>query len=140
LTPFAVDPVFPDCVWLVSEYSKNTSIWVRNWGTYIASASYGNRCDLDDDGWSDGSEVTIGTGVALACATTQAENDEADDGWPADLNDDRVVNFGDIGQLTVRFGQSVPPAPSRLNINDPPDGIINFGDIGRVISIFGANC
>src|SRR3990172_1792238 len=36
----AVDPNFPECVWAVSEYGKNTGVLSRNWGTYIASTSY----------------------------------------------------------------------------------------------------
>ena len=51
--------------------------------------------DCDADGWSDGSEITIGTDPLDACADTATANDEAIDKMPADLNDDRRVNTTD---------------------------------------------
>ena len=61
----ALDPNFPECVWVVGEYSKNiaTSQYDANWGTYIAPTSYGGggAClDSDTDGWSDAAEAIVG--------------------------------------------------------------------------------
>ncbi len=53
----AVDPNFPECVWLVGQYAKDTassSAW--DWGTYIAATSYSGGCDGDDDGAQDGTD------------------------------------------------------------------------------------
>ena len=97
----------------------------------------GNACDLDDDNdaWSDPAEAIIGTDPLDGCPDSIADN-----AWPADINNDRVITFGDIGLLTSIFGQTVPPAPVRRDIAEPPDGVITFGDIGRLTNLFGQAC
>ena len=50
----AVDPNFPECVWLIGQYAKDTL--GHNWGTYIAATSYSGGCDSDNDGFPDGSD------------------------------------------------------------------------------------
>jgi len=54
----AVDPNFPECVWLVGQYAKDTassSDW--DWGTYIAATSYSGGCDdTDGDGLPDSAD------------------------------------------------------------------------------------
>ena len=126
----ATDPRFPECVWLVGQYAKNTQ--GANWGTFIARTSYSAGCDADSDGWSDGAEATIGTNSALACGANA---------WPADVNNDTFVDTADIGVLTNNFALSVPPAPARANIApDPPDGFVDTSDIGMMTALFGQTC
>ena len=56
----AVDPVLPECVWMVGQYAKDTTLsstW--DWGTYIAATSFSGGCgttDSDGDGVPDGSD------------------------------------------------------------------------------------
>jgi hypothetical protein len=92
--------------------------------------------DMDDDGWATISEGTIGTDPLDNCADNASDN-----AWPADINNDGLIGFGDIGLLTSLFGQTVPPAPARRDIApELPDGSINFGDIGRLTNLFGLGC
>jgi Thrombospondin type 3 repeat len=65
----AVDPNFPECVWAVSEYGKNTGIQVRNWGTHIASTSYSGGCDGDNDSFIDAND-----NCPLVANASQANN------------------------------------------------------------------
>ena len=126
----AVDPALPRCVWLVGEYAKNTLGW--NWGTFIARTSYSLGCDADNDGWSDGAEITIGTNPALACGT---------DANPGDINNDGFWDISDISAIAASFGKAVPPAPPRHDIApDPPDGFVDITDIVRLGSLFGGSC
>lgn len=55
-----------------------------------------------------------------------------------DLNNDGVVNFGDIGMITSRFGETVPPAPWYVDVKR--DGVISFGDHGLVNQQFNHVC
>ena len=126
----AVDPRFPECAWLVGEYSKNTVSY--RWGTFIARASYSSGCDGDSDGWSDGAETTIGTDPSLACGNNA---------WPPDVTSNGFVDISDISILTGHFGESVPPAPARDNIApEPPDGFVDVTDIARMTGLFGQGC
>jgi len=126
----AVDPNFPECVWLVGQYAKNTA--GVNWGTFIAATSYSAGCDSDNDRWSDAGESVIGTNPLDPCGT---------DAWPADINNDGFSDISDIVFLTNNFGAAVPPAPARFNIApDPPDGFIDISDIVRLTGLFGQSC
>jgi hypothetical protein len=126
----AVDPMFPRCVWVIGEYSKNTS--GANWGTFIARTSYSLGCDADNDTWSDGAEITIGTNPALACGTNA---------WPADINNDGFSEGTDITLIAGSFGKTVPPAPARHNIApDPPDHFVDGTDITELAGFFGKSC
>jgi Bacterial TSP3 repeat len=132
----AVDPKFPECVWLVGEYARNT-IGV-NWGTFIAKTSYSEGCDRDNDGWSDGAETVIGTDPLDPCPDTPA-----DDAWPPDINNDTFVDIiGDIAPVANNFALSVPPGPARHDIApDPPDSFIDIvGDIALMAGLFGQSC
>jgi hypothetical protein len=130
----AVDPKFPECVWLVGEYAKNTS--GANWGTFIAKTSYSSGCDNDNDGWSDSAEGSIGTDPLDNCP-----DNPPDDAWPADINNDTFSDISDVSTLTGAFGQSVPPAEARHDIApDPPDDFVDITDISRVLGIFGQSC
>jgi len=126
----AVDPLLPECVWLVGEYSKDTP--GANWGTFIARSSFSAGCDGDSDGWSDGAEGTIGTNPALACGSNV---------WPPNITSNGFVDISDIVFLTGNFGAPVPPAPARDNIApDPPDGFVDVTDIVRMTGLFGQAC
>jgi hypothetical protein len=88
--------------------------------------------DSDNDGWSDGAEMVIGTNPLDACGTNA---------WPADINDDTFSDISDIIFLTNNFGAAVTPATARYNIApDPPDGFIDITDIARLIGLFGQRC
>jgi hypothetical protein len=122
--------MLPRCVWLVGEYARNTS--GSNWGTFIARTSYSLGCDADNDTWSDGAEMTIGTNPALACGTNA---------WPADTTNDGISDIFDITQLSNDFAKSVPPAPNRHDIApDPPDAVIDIFDISRMAAFFAQHC
>jgi hypothetical protein len=126
----AVDPKFPECAWLVGEYSKNTVSF--RWGTFIARASYSGGCDGDSDGWSDSAEGTIGTNAALACGTNA---------WPPDITNDTFVDILDVVVLTENFGAPVPPTPARDNIApEPPDGFVDISDVTAMLAFFGQGC
>ena len=127
----AVDPSFPECVWLVGQYAKDTassSLW--DWGTYIAATSYSGGCDADDDGWTDFAEQFIGTDPALCCSQTPAADDEAPDPVPTDPNDNQVVGIDDIFFASSRFNQASGDAnyTSRAEIASQ-DGVIGIDDI-----------
>lgn len=98
--------------------------------------------DADDDGFSDCEEAFVGTDPLDPCADTPDPDDEADDKWPADLNDDQIVNVLDIVQLTPpTFGTS-PPDPNyttRKDLNG--DGAISILDVVRLTPpVFGSSC
>jgi len=126
----AVDPVIPDCVWLVSQYSKDFALEVKNWGTYIAASSYGG--DSDCDTWSDAAEGTIGTNPLSHCGTNA---------WPADIDNDGISDIVEIDALSSNFALHVPPAPARHDISpDPPDRVVDIGDIDRLVAFFAQSC
>lgn len=97
----AVDPNYPECVWLVGQYAKNTpytSEW--DWGTYIAATSYSGGCDGDNDGWTDSAEQFLTTNPSLACGAN---------GWPPDpepvsSGGNGAVQIDDVFFVTSRFG------------------------------------
>jgi hypothetical protein len=84
----------------------------------------------------------VGTDPTDACAETPDPDDEADDKWPADLNDDQTVNVLDIVQLTPPVFGSSPPDPDysvRKDFNG--DGVINILEIVRLTPpTFGESC
>ena len=130
----AVDPKFPECVWMVGQYAKDTtqsSDW--DWGTYIAATSYSGGCDSDNDGWTDAAEAIIGTNPALACGTNA---------WPVDSNSDSIITSADLSEEAAVIGQAVPPAPARRDIDpqDQPDLAITSGDLSQVAAVIGQSC
>jgi len=138
----AVDPNFPECVCLVSEYSKN--IPCPEWGTYIAASSYSGGCDGDDDKWTDGAEGTIGTDPLDACADNGSDN-----AWPADFTNNTFVDTADLAQLSSRFGLQVLPSgtePPRYDLApDPPNPnpdlrFVDTADVARLTALFGQGC
>jgi hypothetical protein len=101
-------------------------------GEFTDSFAIVNNSDSDKDGFTNGVESYAGTNHRLACGA---------EAWPADIDNDGMVTFSDIGLLTSIFGQTVPPAPARRDIApNPPNGVITFGDIGRLTVLFGQGC
>ena len=125
----AVDPVFPQCVWVVGQYAKSTS--GAAWGTYIGSLSYTtNGCsavatDTDGDGCTDQEE--------LAVSPTLGGQREPTNFWdfydvPAGAPPlrDQMVNIIDIAAVVLRFGTvSDPPLTKQAALLEavmaPPD-------------------
>lgn len=99
----------------------------------------GDACDTSDfdgDQFSDRIEHSAGTDPADGCA-----DDSGDSAWPPDFNNDRRVDVIDVTLVSNYEGQSVPPAPARVDIApDPPDRRIDHQDRLSVTSRFGAVC
>ena len=95
---------------------------------------------MDCDGWSSADEGAIGTDPNDPCANTSASDDEADDRWPPDFDDNKVINVLDLGViLPPRFGTAVPPTSPRYDL--VPDGFINILDVGMTLPpYFGYMC
>ena len=134
----AVDPNFPECVWMVGQYTKDITFggsiidsdW--NWGTYIAATSYSGGCDSDNDGWTDAAEAIIGTDPTLACGTGAN---------PADFNGDGFFSGFDLDAIAADIGAAVPPAPARKDIApNLPDGQITGADLDAVAASIGQSC
>ncbi len=129
----AVDPKFPECVWLVGQYAKDTafsSTW--DWGTFIAATSYSGGCDSDNDGWTDAAEAIIGTNPAQACGTGAN---------PADFNGDGFFSGFDLDSIAADIGTAVPPAPAREDIApNLPDAQITGADLDAVAASIGQSC
>jgi Bacterial TSP3 repeat len=88
--------------------------------------------DNDGDGWSNGAEATIGTNPNDACGTSA---------WPADMDDDNVIDTADIAMVTGQFGRAVPPSPARRDVSpDPPNGFVDTADIARITTLFLRTC
>jgi len=129
----AVDPLFPECVWLVGEYAKNTV--GENWGTFIAAMSYSAGCDSDGDGFTDAAEASIGTGAVDPCGNN---------GWPAELSgNDNSLNIGDFNSFlfplrgNASFNKFAHPVPDPDDLliarwNLLPDATINIGDLNAL--------
>ena len=95
--------------------------------------------DADCDGWSSADETSIGTDSNLACSLTGVVTDPGDptkiddepvDNWPADMNDDQVVNLSDVLYLAPPVFFSIGPNPPyQLRYDLNLDGVINLSDI-----------
>jgi hypothetical protein len=98
--------------------------------------------DSDSDGFVDGAEGFVGTDPADACADTESANDEADDKWPSDFDDNRIINITDLFQvLPPYFGSSTgdPNYSARQDLD--PNGVINIADMFKVLPpTFGQTC
>jgi hypothetical protein len=60
--------------------------------------------------------------------------------WPPDFNDDRFVTGFDLSAIAGVLGETVPPAPVRRDIGQPPDGTITGLDLSAVASRIGTVC
>jgi lysophospholipase L1-like esterase len=92
-------------------------------------------------------ETYIGTDPAVPCAATSAANDETTtDAWPADFNDNQIVNGQDVGRFAPAYGNSVgsgpfgtPPLPGE-RFDFSGNGVINGQDIGKFSAYYGRSC
>lgn len=90
----------------------------------------GDECDDgDSDGFTDATELRIGTNPAAGCGA---------DAWPADIDGNGFVDTYDITQLTGRFELSVSQESPRYDIH--PSGFIDTGDIADMTAHFSLAC
>ncbi len=54
----------------------------------------------------------------------------------ADIHNDGIVGGLSLNQLAKYFTQTVPPAPARVDINNPPDMAINGLDLNVLAKWF----
>jgi len=95
--------------------------------------------DNDCDAWSSADEGALGTNASLWCSATGAvtnpgdptkENDEPVDNWPADMDDDQVVNLSDVLYLAPpKFFSVGPSLPYEVRYDLDLDGVINLSDV-----------
>ncbi len=96
--------------------------------------------DCDQDGFSGSVEKSVFSRATnlddqFACAETAAQNDEADDRWPADFDDNKTINIVDVLALKVVFG-----SPSARHDLDASGGNINILDVLAMSPVFGKVC
>jgi len=92
----------------------------------------GDPLDSDGDGYSDQTELYLGTNPDLACGI---------DAWPPDFDNNQVINTVDIYKLLPpTYGTTVPsPTPYRYDL--VPDGVINTTDVYKVLPpYYGTSC
>jgi murein DD-endopeptidase MepM/ murein hydrolase activator NlpD len=89
--------------------------------------------DTDGDGFPNDLESYLGTNSSSDCSSSATENDEETDGFPLDLNDDKIIDQLDVDTfkpiLNSRRGQA--KFSQRHDLNQ--DGIINTRDIGKFV-------
>jgi hypothetical protein len=97
--------------------------------------------DTDSDGFVDGTEGFVGTDPVDSCADTLDPGDEVDDKWPADFDDNRVVNITDVFQVLPPFYGSAAGNSNYSQRRDlDPNGVLNITDIFRVLPLVGFSC
>ena len=96
--------------------------------------------DDDCDSFSDAIESFVGTDSADSCANTAASNDEVDDRWPADTNDDQIINVFDVVPYIATLSSRAPGPPytARLDLN--ASGKINTFDVVPFIQLLNKAC
>jgi hypothetical protein len=95
-----------------------------------------NDCDdpdADGDGWGNTREASLGTDPWNDCAVHPS-----DDSWPPDFDNNRTVNIADVLALKPAFGQSVPPASPRFDLQAGSG--INIADVLALKPAFGNSC
>jgi hypothetical protein len=85
--------------------------------------------DPDCDGFSGPAEAFLYTHPFDSCADTPTANDEDDDKWPADFNDNQVVNTLDLVVYATALNHSLfdPQYVFRADLNI--NGVINTLDL-----------
>jgi hypothetical protein len=138
-----LDNFWPYYVWVVvdpscdiTEATEDSNMGI---GSYYLSGPISDD-DMDNDGYTNYTELYLGTDPTRSCPKTSASGDEPIDAWPPDFNNDRVINILDVGMLLPpRFGTSVPPTSSRYDLY--PDGVINILDVNATFPpVFGSTC
>ena len=96
--------------------------------------------DTDCDSFIDSIEAFVGTDSTDSCANTAAEDDEADDRWPADTNDNQFVNTFDVAPFVAPLNSVAPGPPytARLDLN--MSGNINAFDVVPFIQLLNKAC
>lgn len=75
--------------------------------------------------------------VTNGCGTELSVEARLTVGLAADLNDDNVVNTGDLVLFLAKFGQMLPPgSPEDVN----GDGVVNTQDLVLFLALFGRTC
>jgi len=85
--------------------------------------------DQDGDGFLSSLETLIGTLPAVGCGVNA---------WPADFDDNAVIDISDALAFKPVFGATVPPTSARFDID--PSGLIDIGDVLAIKPVFGASC
>lgn len=102
----------------------------------------GSEVDSDGDGFSDVVEAYVGTEPTAACPSTPMAGDEEPDAFPADFDDNQVVNITDVGHvLPPAFGAQSGGQDFGQREDLNPDGVINILDVSAVLPpVFGSSC
>jgi hypothetical protein len=109
---------------------------VWNWSSWIHRWTY-PLPDTDGDDFQDAAEVYLGTDRLDNCP-----DNSADDAWPLDINNDRLISaVGDVLRYMNRGGAR-PGSPGwwqRLDLN--ADGVISgVGDVAKYTNKGGTRC
>lgn len=90
--------------------------------------------------FNDWIEVFVGTSPLDPCANTTTANDEADDKWPPDFNDDRVVDVTDALLIFARplVCDDDPQYAQRFDLN--ADTCITIDDLYIFLGYFPSAC
>lgn len=124
----------------VPDDSDNCPAWANPSQTLPAWPVSGD--DLDCDGFTASEEAWADTLLVTPCSATDLVDDEDPDAWPADFDDNQVINILDFLQLTPPVFGTSPPDPNysaRKDLN--ADGTINILDIFRMTPpVFGTSC
>ena len=94
----------------------------------LAVAGCAQPADSDGDGYTDAEETAIGEDPYSYCGIMRA-----------DVNMDGKVTLADLIILATRYGEYVPPAPTRLDQNNPLDNRIALADLIIVAAFYGQN-
>jgi hypothetical protein len=107
-----------------------------------AEVNCNNSSDDDGDGKrNDGCNPGLGSGHQSRCADSMVSLNEVDDQWPADFNDNGVVNILDISSFAspapAVWSGGAPTLPAAANYNarwdlSAPGGAVNILDISAV--------
>ena len=118
----AVDPRFPECVWLAGEYAKDLP-GSRNWGTYIAATSYSGGCDSDNDGVIDASDTNDDNDMLIDTTEVACGSDPVISASLPERLDLPGDEDGDWSVITDDINENGEPDPGEPNVNEPlPSG------------------
>ncbi len=113
------------------KYGQSTSVTSESPG-YFTLYSPNIKSDDDGDGFSTGTEFILGTNPNRACAQTAS-----DSAWPADTNNNQVINGGDVSKI-VPYVSGAQPYNRRYDLN--LDGINNKDDVAVIAKYFLQSC
>lgn len=121
----------------IHEVCATTQVQVASGGPVTTPACPNFTVDEDYDGFSDVAEQHVGTGVYDPCGNN---------GWPADLDPDNVLNIGDFNSFIFparsvndghgtfnKFGHPVPDSdPNIVRWDLDGDNFITIGDLNAL--------